>query len=92
MNNDTVGDPPVPIELLLLGFFRYVGHSFTMDNLEEATAAVSAETHRQFKLFFLEYVSTHLWNIHVVKALTNEDALYNSQILKWLDSQVALVL
>ena len=53
MNNDTVGDPPVPIELLLLGFFRYVGHSFTMDNLEEATAAVSAETHRQFKLFFL---------------------------------------
>ena len=49
MKNDDVGDPPVPIELRLLGFLRYVGHGFTMDDLEEATA-VSGETQRQFTL------------------------------------------
>ena len=56
---DAVGDSPVPIELLLLGFFCYCGHIFTMDDLEESTT-ISAETNRQCMIHFLEYGSTVL--------------------------------
>ena len=31
---DTVGDSPVPIELLVPRFFHYCGHTFTMEDLE----------------------------------------------------------
>ena len=59
-NTEAVGSPPVPIELLLLGFLRYVGRGFTLDDLDECTT-IDGETHRQFILFFIRYGSTIFW-------------------------------
>ena len=78
---DAVGNPPVPIELLLLGFFRYVGRGFTFDDLEECTA-ISAETHRQFMLSIIQYGSSVLWNKYVIKTDNIDDAHYNSSLYK----------
>jgi hypothetical protein len=36
-----------PLELLVLGAFHYLGHGFTFDDLDEATA-ISCETHHNF--------------------------------------------
>ena len=76
-NTDCVGDKSVPLELLLLFFFRYVGRGFTFDDLEECTA-ISAETHRQFMLEFIQYGSSFLWDQYVIKTESSEDAAYNS--------------
>ena len=78
-NKDATGEEFVPIELLFLGFLRYVGQGFTMDDLEECTS-ISAETHRQFILKIIEYGSTQLWNEYVIKTVTNADAEYNTEL------------
>jgi hypothetical protein len=62
---DTVGNPPSPIGLLLLGSLRYLGLGLTFDDLEEFTA-VSEETHRQFFHRFIEYGTTKLYHQYVV--------------------------
>ena len=74
--SDCTGQKAVPIDLLLLGFFRYTGRGFTLDDLQEATA-IDKETHRQFILKFIEYGSTCLWDTFVIKMDTADDANYN---------------
>jgi hypothetical protein len=62
-----------PLELLVLGAFRYLGHGFTFDDLEEATA-ISCETHCNFFHQFLDVGSTILYPRYVVAPKTAEDA------------------
>ena len=76
---DAVGDPPVPMELLLLGFLRYVGRGFTFDDLEECTA-ISRETHRQFMNTFIKYGSSVMWKRYIIKTFNVEDAKYNTNL------------
>jgi hypothetical protein len=49
-----------PIELLVLGSLRYLGRSWTFDDVEENTA-VSKEVHRTFFHHFVEFGSTVLY-------------------------------
>ena len=79
LNKDAAGDSAVPIDLLLLGFLRYVGRGFTLDDLEECTA-IDAETHRQFIKIFIRYGSSTLWNKFVIKTKNDEDAQYNTKL------------
>ena len=58
---DAVGNPSSPIELLLLGAFRYLGRGLTFDDLEEYTA-INEETHRQFFHTFIAYGATTLYD------------------------------
>ena len=44
---DAAGKKASPLELLILGSFRYLGRGFTFDDLEEATG-ISEEVHRFF--------------------------------------------
>ena len=76
---DAVGIDASPIKLLVLGFLRYTGRGFTFDDLEEATN-ISREVHRQFLHIFIEYGSTVLWEKHVVKTESQEDAEYNEKL------------
>ena len=46
-NKDATGMPSTDLRLLILGALRYIGKSFTYDDLEEATTT-SRETHRLF--------------------------------------------
>ena len=61
---DACGIQASPLPLLLLGFFRFSGRCFTLDDLEELTA-IGKETHRQFIHKFINFCSTKLWNNHV---------------------------
>ena len=80
-NSDAVGDPLVPIELLLLVFLQMVGRGFTLDNLEECTA-ISAETHWQFISKFIQYGSSILWKQYVSKVDTDTNAEYNTSLFQ----------
>ena len=73
------GEASVPLELLLLGFLRYAGCGFTLDDLEEVTA-ISRETHRRFILQFIEYGLSCLWEQYIIKTATMADGDYNSQL------------
>ena len=77
---DVTGDPPTPLELLVLLCWM-VGRCLTLDDLEEATC-VSAETHGQFHLKFIEYGSIVLWNKFVIKTSKNEDSKYSSKLFQ----------
>ena len=77
--SDAVGDPSVPIELLLLVFFKFAGRGFTNDDLKEANA-IDAEIRQQFIHKFVQYGSTYLWNANVIRFTFESDANYN-QIL-----------
>jgi hypothetical protein len=48
-----------PIELLVLGFLRYLGHGWSFDDIEEQTA-ISREVHQSFFHAFINYCSTSL--------------------------------
>ena len=63
-----------PLELLILGAFRYLGRGWTFDDLEEATA-ISAEVHRNFFHQFVHVGRTILYDLHVVTPRTTEDSL-----------------
>ena len=78
-NKDATRDSSVPIELLLLGFLRYVGRGFTLDDLKECNV-ISGETHRQFMFNYILYGSTFHWNEYVIKTTTNQDAEYNAEL------------
>ena len=74
MGGDATGRQSSPIELLLLGALRYLGHGFTFDDLEECTAILD-EVHRVFFHKFIEVGSTHSYN-KFVKAPQNSDELH----------------
>ena len=60
-----------PLELLILGAFRYLGRGLTFDDLEESTA-ISEEVHRNFLRKFIEVGSTILYE-KWVKAPQSEE-------------------
>lgn len=70
MGKDAAGKESSPLELLILGAFRYLGRGFTFDDLEECTA-ISEEVHRKFFHKFIEVGSTILYDKYV-KAPLNE--------------------
>ena len=55
------------LKWLLFGAIRYLGRSFTLDDIEEATA-ISKEVNRLFLDAFLTYGSTVLYQRHVTDA------------------------
>ena len=57
---DGTGVKPSNIKLLLLGSLRYIGRSWTLDDIEEANG-IGKETNRQFLDCFIEYSSTVLY-------------------------------
>jgi hypothetical protein len=73
MGKDATGKNASPLELLILGAFRYLGRGFTFDDLEEVTA-ISEEVHRQFFHKFIEVGSTTLYEKYVT-APQNEKEL-----------------
>ena len=62
-----------PLELLVLGAFRYLGRGWTFDDLEESTA-ISREVHRSFFHQFICVGSKILYPRYVVCPTTAEDA------------------
>ena len=73
MGKDATGKQSSPLELLILGAFRYLGRGFTFDDLEESTG-ISEEVHRVFFHKFIEIGSTVLYDKYV-KAPQNEEEL-----------------
>ena len=67
MNRDCVGEGLTDISMLLLGALRYLGRSWTFDDVEEATA-ISRETNRLFFKKFIEYGSSNLFKRYVTDA------------------------
>ena len=64
---DCVGHRSTLLPLLLLGSLRYLGRSWTFDDLEESTA-ISRESHRVFFLRFIKYGSEVLFKRYVTDA------------------------
>lgn len=73
IGNDAVGRNTTPLELLVLGALRYLGHGWTFENFEEATA-VSKEVHRTFFGQFIEFGRTKLYEKYVIFPTTFEEA------------------
>ena len=61
MGTDTNGKESSPLEILILGAFRYLGRGFTFDDCEEGTAILQ-EVHRVFFHNFIEVGSTVLYD------------------------------
>jgi len=69
---DASGRMASPIELLLLGSLRHLGHGLTFDDLEECTA-MSEETHRVFFHQFTLCGRTALCKRHVKMLKTSDE-------------------
>ena len=72
MGKDAKGKPSSPLELLILGAFRYLGRGLTFDDLEESTA-ISEEVHRKFFHKFIKIGSTVLYDRYVRAPQTKEE-------------------
>ena len=72
MGKDATGKDASPIELLILGAFRYLGRGFTFDDCEEATA-ISEEVHRVFFHRFIDVGSKILFDKYVITPTTPEE-------------------
>ena len=64
---DCIGHRSTLLPLLILGSLRYLGRSWTFDDLEESTA-ISRESHRVFFLRFIKYGSDILFKRYVTDA------------------------
>ena len=64
--------PVLPLGLFLLSALRYLGRSWTFDDLQEATA-ISTETLRIFLHIFMEFGSSSLYNKYVVISTSSMD-------------------
>ena len=69
---DAVGDEPSDIRLLLLGTLRYIGHVWTLADLEEANG-YSRETIQKFLSIFLVYGSIILYQKWTIDPLANRE-------------------
>ena len=67
---DNCGEPPSNINLLLLGFLRYIGRVWTLGDIEEVNG-ISREVNRIFLCCFMEYGSTILYNKWDIDAHVN---------------------
>jgi hypothetical protein len=65
-----------PVELLLLGSLRYLGRSWTFDDIEECTA-VLRKVHRVFFHRFIEFGSTELIHKMVTTPISVDDAMFH---------------
>jgi hypothetical protein len=72
-----IGDPPSPIELLLLGTLRYLGRGWTLDDLEEQTN-IAEETHRRFLHTYITWGATELFERYVTLPTKTEDIIESS--------------
>jgi hypothetical protein len=61
-----------PIELLILGGFRYLGRGWTFDDLEESTL-ISAEVHRNYFHEFIKVGADILYPLYVLTPTTADD-------------------
>ena len=65
--NDACGVSPSNFKLLLLGSLRYLGRSWTFDDVSEANG-ISREVNRMFFLSFIEYGASVLYTKHVIES------------------------
>ena len=71
-NCDALGEKPSNIKLLLLGSLRYLGRSWTFDDINEANG-ISREVNRNFFSCFIEYGSTVMYKKYVVDVANSID-------------------
>ena len=71
MGTDMNGKESSPLELLILGAFRYLGREFIFDDCEGGTA-ISQKVHRLFFHKFIEVRSTVLYDKYVQPVTTKE--------------------
>ena len=71
-NPDATGQSPSNIKLLLLGSLRYIGRSWTFDDISEANG-ISREVNRIFFLSFIEYGSSVMFKKHVIDMAESMD-------------------
>ena len=71
-NTDAVGSQPSNIKLLLLGSLRYLGRSWTFDDINEANG-ISREVNRNFFLCFIEYGSISMYKRYVIDIANSID-------------------
>ena len=67
------GKKSSPVQLLLLGTLRYLGRGWMFDDIEEQTASV----HHNFFHKFIEFGSTTLYSMHVIKPFHLAEAQSN---------------
>ena len=65
-----------PVELLVLGSLHYLGHGWTFDDIEEATA-IDKEVHRHFFQVFIQFGSTELYQKWVITPVDSLEANLN---------------
>ncbi len=82
-NNLKDSNTPSPLELLILASLRYFGHSWTFDDLAEATA-ISISALRDFFHTFIIIASTIFNQKHIIAPTNQEEADYvlHSLLLK----------
>jgi hypothetical protein len=73
-SKDCTGCESLPLELLILGAFRYLGRGFTFDDIEEATG-ISEEVHQVFFHKFILVGSTILFDKYVITPTDKDDIL-----------------
>ena len=71
-NTDATGQPPSNMKLLLLGSLRYLGRSWTFDDISESNG-ISREVNRKFFICLIEYGSTVLFKKHVIDVAHSMD-------------------
>ena len=65
-----------PVELLLLGLLRYLGHGWTFDDIEEQTA-ILCDVHCTFFHNFIDFGSTTHYLMHVLTSVNLPEAKSN---------------
>ena len=78
-NKDATGEPPSNIKLLLLGSLRYIGRSWTFDDISEANG-ISREVNRQFFICFIEYGSSVMFQKYVIDVAKSLDMSSHEKI------------
>ena len=69
-NTDCTGSLPSNLKLLLLGSLRYIGRSWTFDDIEEANG-ISREVNRKFFIAFIQYGSSIMYKKYVIDKAIN---------------------
>ena len=78
---DAVGDNPSNLKLLILGSLRYLGRSWTFDDIYEAPG-ISREVNRNFFTAFIEYGSTVMYKKHVIDVARSIDIANHEEIFR----------
>ena len=79
--SDAVGEKPMNVKLLLLGCLRYIGRSWTLDDICESNG-ISVGTNRLFLLTVIEWGSTVLYKKWVIDNTKNRDVNEQESIFR----------